>query len=134
MNVVRGPRQRGRRASWGRGLSPTSGSLRWQRSGRSSLGLADRFAIADKVVGILVAGDGVVLGIHPVVVAMVAGLRELGDVELLLRIEMPFPDVTSLVARSLKKLGIGDFTRAKMSRVVSREVSPNAIPIRSATC
>ena len=39
---------------------------------------ADRLAVADKVLGIFMRGDGVVLRAEPVVEAMIAGLRLLG--------------------------------------------------------
>ena len=79
------------------------------------------------------ARDGIVLGIHPVVVAVIAGLRELGDVELRLGIEVPFSNVAGFVADPFEQLGVGDLTVAEMSRVISGKVSPDAISVRSTT-
>ena len=86
---------------------------------RVAFELAYRLAIANKVVGILVAGMSIVVSRKPVIVTMIAGLRKLGFVELPLGIQVPFAHVASFIADRFEERWVSDFTLAQMRFVRS---------------
>ena len=113
------------------GFHPLDGFACHDLSG-VAFGFSNGFAIADEVVGIFVAGNGVVLRIHPVVEAVVTGLREPGDIKLGLGEEVPFSNVAGFVADALEEFGIGDFAGAQMGFVSSGEVTVDPVAIGGA--
>ena len=78
------------------------------------------------------AGTGVIVRGEPVIVAVVAGLRVFGVVELRLGEEVPFADMAGFVAHGFEKLGIGDLAGAQVGGVVAGKVTPDAVAIRGA--
>ena len=97
--------------------------------GRVALELSNGFAVANKVVGVLVAGAGVVLSAHPMIESMFAWMREFRIAELLPREQMPLPDVTCFVADVFQQLRKGDLTGAQVGLVISRQVTIDAVSI-----
>ena len=85
--------------------------------GRIALERADRLAVADEVVRVLVARGGVVLGGQPVLVAVVARLRLGGVVEL--AVEVPLADVAGGVTRLLEQLRQGDLAGRRWTSLPS---------------
>ena len=79
---------------------------------RIALQRPDGLAVADKVVGIAVAGQGVVLGAEPVVETVVGGLGLIGKVEA--TVEMPFADVAGGVTGLVQESRESDFAAAEV--------------------
>ncbi len=73
---------------------------------------SDGLAVADKVVGVAMAGQGVVLRAEPVIEAVIRGLRLFGQVEA--AVEMPFANVAGVVAGLLEEFRERDFVASQV--------------------
>ena len=110
------------------GLEPANrllGTHHRTRSGRFS----QRLAIADKIGGVHVMGRRIILSRHPVVVAMIVWLGLFLAIEF--PIQMPFTNVTRIVALGLKQFSDRNFTGSQMVLATGWDPPPNPVSIRS---
>ena len=76
--------------------------------------LADRLAVADEVIGVVMRGQRVVLGREPIVESVVGRLRLAGKIEP--AVEVPFADVAGRITCVAQQRRDGDFLPAHVHR------------------